>query len=150
VIKVPNFIEFSAVNIFNRVKDIPRFMQYLPDLGESRVPNREYLLNIVNTVDPSYFRENIKWAYKQRKDFKVQKEQKKCEMSTFMYELIKSSNQITTGSKSRALNMLGVGVKKRDRKGIPRKVYDTLKQFQQEPPRTLMFAQRSIQETTAY
>lgn len=71
MIKVPNFIEFSAVNIFNRVKDIPRFMQYLPDLGESRVPNREYLLNIVNTVDPSYFRENIKWAYKQRKDFKV-------------------------------------------------------------------------------
>ena len=98
---------------------------FLPDLiSEKKQLNREYLFNvsviystsihsiasclldfdvyshiqIVNSVMPSFFEENIRNGYKQRKENEAEKKQRKFEVTTFMYKLITSSNHLCTGN----------------------------------------------------
>lgn len=98
MIKVPHFDEYSAMRIMEQVRAIPKFRQYLPDLDHMVKPlNREYLFNIINTVDPTYFGRNIRHSYEMRKLESARNSQRQCTITEQMYNLIVNSNQITTG-----------------------------------------------------
>ena len=123
IVKVPVLPEMTAKVVFDIVKDNPKIMMYLPDpkdggsKDQQRI-NREYLFNIVNTVDESFFMKNIANAYKMRKEHEMTKRNNKFEISAFMYNIITSSNSMTVHDKGRALSMLKCGAKKRKRRDI--------------------------------
>ena len=48
----------------------------------------------MNTVDPAFFSENIRWGYEQRKQRHFDKGEEPVPMVGFIHELIKGSNQI--------------------------------------------------------
>jgi len=54
-------------------------------------------MKIVNTVDQDFFQQNVVNAYKQRKEYQAEKQQRNFEMTQMMYNIIMSSNQITSG-----------------------------------------------------
>ena len=79
------------------------FAKYLPDFNAKKPISREYLFNvlcqnsifklqIVNSVDPTFFQENISNGYKQRKEHDAEKRARKFEVTKLMYDLIKGSN----------------------------------------------------------
>ena len=54
-IQMPRYDELSVVNLYPKFKADAEIMAYLPDrLPKGRLPDREYLFNIVNTVHPEY------------------------------------------------------------------------------------------------
>jgi hypothetical protein len=47
MVRVPPYEEFSAKAIYDMVKDMPRFMDYLPDFESLQRPlSRDYLFNV--------------------------------------------------------------------------------------------------------
>lgn len=56
--RVKNFTEFSKHSILKSVSEIPKLLVYLPDEPATHV-TREFLIAIVNTIDPSYFKRAI-------------------------------------------------------------------------------------------
>lgn len=93
MIDVPYFNELAATKIFDEIKSNLNFLPYLPDLTQlKRPPNRQYMFNvspvlahtllqIVNTIDPTFFMENIRSGYEQRKHRHADKHDSKIEMS---------------------------------------------------------------------
>ena len=66
---MPRYDELSVVRIFPKLKTDPQIMTYLPDrLPKGRLPDREYLFNILNTVYPEYAQALIKKANDNRYD----------------------------------------------------------------------------------
>ena len=68
----------------------------------------------MNTLDPSYFIENIKSGYEQRKIRHSDRNEQKMEMDQSLYNLLMGSNQIVH-NRGRALAYLGNAEKKRGR-----------------------------------
>lgn len=66
----------------------------------------------MNTIDPSFFPENIRAGYEQRKIRHVDKTETKMQMDAGLFELIMGSNQIVH-NRGRALAYLGGADKKR-------------------------------------
>ena len=50
--EAPKYKQLSAKRIWNEVKKDPNVARYFPDWQGSRVPKRDYLLNVVNTLKP--------------------------------------------------------------------------------------------------
>ena len=68
-IKVARYDELSVVNLFPGFKTDPAIMMYLPDrLPKGRLPDRDYLFNIVNTVHPDYMQALVRQASDNRFD----------------------------------------------------------------------------------
>ena len=66
-VSVPHYEELAVKNIFPRVKDEPEVMVYLPDkLPKSKLPDRQYFFNVLNTVRQEYVTELIAHANRQR------------------------------------------------------------------------------------
>ena len=58
---MPRYDELSVVRLYPKFKADPEIMAYLPDrLPKGRLPDREYLFNILNTVHPDYAKALIK------------------------------------------------------------------------------------------
>ena len=51
-----------------------------------------YTPQIVNTIDPQFFIDNIKHAYAARKMKNVEVKKRECDITEFMYNLISNSN----------------------------------------------------------
>jgi len=50
---VPKYKQLSAKRIWAEVKNKPEIALYFPEMRGSRVPQRDYLLNVVNTLIPN-------------------------------------------------------------------------------------------------
>lgn len=60
---MPRFNELSVANLFPKFKDDPKIMAYLPDrLPKGRLPDRDYMFNIINTDYPEYMQALIRQA----------------------------------------------------------------------------------------
>jgi hypothetical protein len=106
MVKVPVFAELTAKQVYVMVGSCHEIMMFLPDPKKDPRINREYLFNIINTVDEMFFMTNIVNAFKLRKEHELDKKAGKFEISSFMYNIIKQSNAISTRDKGSALNML--------------------------------------------
>ena len=66
-INVPLYDELSVANIWPMMKSDEKFMMYFPTkMAKNRVPDREYMFNILNTIQPNYLQALIKHANDQR------------------------------------------------------------------------------------
>ena len=72
MIHVPKIPELSANQLVKDAVNDSRIKRYLPDLklegGEIKKINRQFLFNLINTLDPSFFPVNIRKLLKERKD----------------------------------------------------------------------------------
>ena len=66
-ISVPLYDELSVANIWPMMKAEKKFMIYFPTkMAKNRLPYREYMFNILNTIQPAYLQTLIKHANDQR------------------------------------------------------------------------------------
>lgn len=63
-------------------------------------------MQIVNTVDSNFFQANIPNGYRLRKEHEAEKRSRKFEVTKYMYDLIKGSNQITNGKQRNTMKIL--------------------------------------------
>ena len=73
MVNVPRMPELSVENLIKDVVKDKKINRFLPDLydevsGRMKTINRQYLFNIINTIKPTFFPENIQMLLKQRKD----------------------------------------------------------------------------------
>ena len=54
---VPKVGSITVGRVMEAIKDVPEILAYLPDLEglKPKHMNRQYLFDIVNTLEPSYF-----------------------------------------------------------------------------------------------
>ena len=57
-VNVPFRPQFTIERLLTAIKTSPEVLEYLPNDPHTHV-NREYLCNIINTLDPVYFRKAI-------------------------------------------------------------------------------------------
>ena len=50
--EVPNFPELSSKKIWNELGKDPVISKYFPVYSKSRSPQKQYLLNVINTIRP--------------------------------------------------------------------------------------------------
>ena len=66
-VNVPLYDELSVANIWPMMKIDEKFMMYFPTkMAKNRVPDREYMFNILNTFQQTYLQALIKYANDQR------------------------------------------------------------------------------------
>ena len=63
-VSVPRYREVTVDTVYEKVKDCPNIMKYLPDFNlekykPSQVLERTFLFEIINTIDPQFFLEII-------------------------------------------------------------------------------------------
>lgn len=75
---VPRFAELSAKNLYGKVLSDPVMRSYLPEPSVDADGGyigicREFLYNIINTIDETFFERNIPEAYKKRKEAQLER-----------------------------------------------------------------------------
>ena len=66
-INVPLYDELSVANIWPMMKSDEKFMMYFPTkMAKNRLPDRGYMFNILNTIQPNYLQALITHANDQR------------------------------------------------------------------------------------
>ena len=66
-INVPLYDELSVVTLWPMMKEDKQFMQFFPSkMAKGRVPDREYFMNILNTVNGDYLQQLMKHAHEER------------------------------------------------------------------------------------
>ena len=73
MVVVPRLPELRVPALLDEVANDPLLRSYLPDLRdvEGKIKlnmNRQYLFNVVNTLRPDFFRENMSFIMQIRKD----------------------------------------------------------------------------------
>ena len=64
---MPLYDELSVANIWPMMKAEKKFVIYFPTkMAKNRLPDREYMFNILNTIEPEYLQTLIKHANEQR------------------------------------------------------------------------------------
>ena len=107
--KIPRFEEFGVKNIWDLVKDKLDFKPYFPDIpaGSKNLPDRDYLLNVVNTLEAdlitTIFAESMK--KRQELNFKERETDRVMEIKPELFELIMNSDQ-RSSKKGKLLNII--------------------------------------------
>ena len=66
-INVPLYDELSVVTLWPMMKEDKEFMVFFPSkMAKGRVPDREYFMNILNTVNGDYLQQVMKHAHEER------------------------------------------------------------------------------------
>ena len=59
-VKLPHYAELKTQNLIDQVKDDPEIQKYMHDkFATTKRPSRKFLLNIIGTVYPGYFKKVI-------------------------------------------------------------------------------------------
>ena len=56
----PKYQELAAEIVWNKVKHKPEVKKFFPDYPESRLPAKEFLMNVLNTIKPESIIDAIK------------------------------------------------------------------------------------------
>jgi len=108
MVVVPRLPELRVPALLDEVANDPLLRSYLPDLRdvEGKIKlnmNRQYLFNVVNTLRPDFFRENMSFIMQIRKDQHAEKTKSFIDIRSSIYDLIANSKLI---SKSKILSLL--------------------------------------------
>ena len=68
LVSVPRYSEITVKQVINFIFDKPHILKYIPNLKKSsdKSMDREFLFNIVNTVEPEYFPELVRQVEAER------------------------------------------------------------------------------------
>lgn len=61
-INVPSYPELNVKAFWRKIKSTTRYMKYFPDYKEGKLPERAYMFNVLNTIDPELVNEKIQLA----------------------------------------------------------------------------------------
>ena len=64
---VPSYPELRVESFWKVIKSTPRYIEYFPDYKPSKLPPREYLFNLLNTIDPDLIEDKIMECHNDRK-----------------------------------------------------------------------------------
>jgi hypothetical protein len=100
MVVVPRLPELSVTNLLDDVANDPVLRSHLPDLrdvdGKIKLNmNRQYLFNVINTLRPRFFRENISSLMQTRKDQHAEKTKSFIDVRSSIYDLIANSKLIS-------------------------------------------------------
>jgi hypothetical protein len=107
MVVVPRLPELRVPALLDEVANDPLLRSYLPDLRdvEGKIKlnmNRQYLFNVVNTLRPQFFKENMSFIMQARKDQHAEKTKSFIDVRSSIYDLIANSKLI---SKSKILSL---------------------------------------------
>ena len=107
MVVVPRLPELRVPALLDEVANDPLLRSFLPDLRdvEGKIKlnmNRQYLFNVVNTLRPHFFRENMSFIMQARKDQHAEKTKSFIDVRSSIYDLIANSKLI---SKSKILSL---------------------------------------------
>ena len=100
MVVVPRLPELSVTNLMTDVANDFLLRSYLPELrdadGKIKLNlNRQYLFNVINTIRPRFFSENIRSLMQIRKDQHAEKTKSFIDVDSSIYELIANSKLIS-------------------------------------------------------
>lgn len=72
-------------------------------------------MQVINTLKPEFFSENIRHSLKRRKELAALKQNKFIEITQDLYHLVANAVNLSKNQRGRALHLLNVGAKKRKR-----------------------------------
>lgn len=90
MVKVPRFATLSVKIVLDKVASRHDIMRYIPDIKkhDSKAIDREFLFNIVNTVDCEFFNTEIERVEKEREERQVKEESDTIAIRPELYQLI--------------------------------------------------------------
>jgi hypothetical protein len=94
-------------------------VEYLPDYQQRKMIRREYLINVINTVKPSFFPRNIRELIKRKNNAIAEKKKSFIAIKPEFLKLIQESNFIARGSRGKAVHLLKEGMNNKKRKERP-------------------------------
>lgn len=95
---IPRIDELSVANIFAMVKEDDRIKPYLPqNYYEKTKPDRQFLLNVINTIYPSFLKELVDGSYNNRHGKEKMAEKEETILATD--EWIRQLNELPFSSK---------------------------------------------------
>jgi hypothetical protein len=76
-VNVPKFAELAASKLYTMAMSNKEIRQYLPEPSQENPHpvNREFLYNIINTLDEEFFHRNIPEAYRLRREHEMERKQ---------------------------------------------------------------------------
>ena len=80
--------ELTAKGLIKEALKDPIIKRYLPDLGEKSIINKEFLFNIINTVKPHFFPQNVEELMIRKQEKLAEKKQKFMMVTNHIYSLI--------------------------------------------------------------
>ena len=127
---VPNYPELKVENFRKMIKSTPYYSEYFSDYKPSKLPPREYLFNLLHTIDPEFVENKIMECHNDRKIVMKLEESGFIEIMPDLYEEIINSafrsskskySNITIESRGRAVFLMKKGANlefKRERRVI--------------------------------
>ena len=70
--EVPKYKELSSKTIWNQAKIKQNIVVYFPDYPQTRVPQKKYLFNVINTLEPNTMMNYIRKLKKDREDIVIE------------------------------------------------------------------------------
>ena len=94
MVHVPRMLELSVKTLIETAARDKELKMYLPmlikDDGVKNI-NRQYLFNIINTVKPEFFPENIRAIISKKREMKALKEKQYIDINPDMWQLINNT-----------------------------------------------------------
>ena len=70
--EVPRYKEINTKTIWEQAKTKPNILTYFPDFNQNRLPQKQYLFNVINTVEPNSMYNYIKKIKKDREAVQIE------------------------------------------------------------------------------
>ena len=84
--------ELTVEKIWAHIKDLPEYNIYFPDYSEDKLPDRDFLITIISTLDPEAKKSIIKEAREKRSTTKNKDEGDLVVITMELKQLIKQIN----------------------------------------------------------
>ena len=117
-VKVPRYKQLTYTKVMEHCNERPSILRYLPNQRLDGEPtcDREFLLTILNTLDPEYFPNQLRAVEEEKKQKMESQSEDVIEVKPEILELINAFDfpmQKSTKGSARALGLLKMGAKKR-------------------------------------
>ena len=123
-VKVPRYKQLTYTKVMEYCNERPSILRYLPNQRLDGEPtcDREFLLTILNTLDPEYFPNQLRAVEEEKKQKMESQSEDVIEVKPEILELINAFDfpmQKSTKGSARALGLLKMGAKKGRPQGPP-------------------------------
>ena len=112
VCKVLHFKTLSVGSMLEFARNNTNIDEFLPDFNYQKLPNREWLWNLLNTILGEQFREFIQSKQQERTEYITEKKEMKVRALPEFIKLIKDSKSISTQKGRSHFLIKGLGNKK--------------------------------------
>ena len=66
-VNVPKYPELKVSSFWKKIQSSPYYSSYFPDYKEGKLPQRDYLFNLLHTIDPELIEDKIMECHRARR-----------------------------------------------------------------------------------